>query len=74
MIMSTGTVINHCVNLLPTANIFQRCSEWRTELDLYRSGLVVCPTNAKIHYNLGKVLADSGDSLTAEVSYKSAIR
>uniref|UniRef100_F1KX31 dolichyl-phosphate-mannose--protein mannosyltransferase n=1 Tax=Ascaris suum TaxID=6253 RepID=F1KX31_ASCSU len=64
-----------CIILLLGVNkSMERCSEWRTELDLYRSGLVVCPTNAKIHYNLGKVLADSGDSLTAEVSYKSAIR
>ncbi|KHN73316.1 Transmembrane and TPR repeat-containing protein F38B6.6, partial [Toxocara canis] len=62
------------VLLLAATKSMKRCIEWRREIDLYRSGLTVCPKNAKIHYNLGKVLADSGDSLTAEISYKSAIR
>ncbi|VDK48454.1 unnamed protein product [Anisakis simplex] len=60
--------------LLAATKSMKRCAEWKTELELYRSGLDVCPSNAKIHYNLGKVLADSGDPLTAENSYKSAIR
>lgn len=52
----------------------QRAAEWGNELDLYRSGLTVCPGNAKIHYNVGKILADHGDTMKAAVSYSNAIR
>ncbi|CAJ0593682.1 unnamed protein product [Cylicocyclus nassatus] len=53
---------------------YQRCEEWRTELDLYTSGLRVCPENAKIHYNLGKVLGKTGNVDAAEHNYWNAIR
>ncbi|KJH49981.1 tetratricopeptide repeat protein [Dictyocaulus viviparus] len=53
---------------------YQRSEEWRTELDLYSSGLRVCINNAKIHYNLGKVLAKIGDVEGAEYNYWNAIR
>ncbi|CAJ0593683.1 unnamed protein product [Cylicocyclus nassatus] len=52
----------------------QRCEEWRTEVDLYASGLRVCPENAKIHYNLGKVLGKTGNVEAAEHDYWNAIR
>ncbi|KAL6730097.1 hypothetical protein Aduo_001093 [Ancylostoma duodenale] len=53
---------------------YQRSEEWRSELDLYASGLRVCPQNAKIHYNLGKVLSKIGDVEAAEHNYWNAIR
>ncbi|CAJ0593677.1 unnamed protein product [Cylicocyclus nassatus] len=53
---------------------YQRCEEWRTEVDLYASGLRVCPENAKIHYNLGKVLSKTGNVDAAEHNYWNAIR
>ncbi|KAK6019671.1 tetratricopeptide repeat protein [Ostertagia ostertagi] len=51
-----------------------RSEEWRTELDLYASGLRVCTQNAKVHYNLGKVLSRIGDVNAAEHNYWNAIR
>ncbi|KAK6036756.1 tetratricopeptide repeat protein, partial [Cooperia oncophora] len=54
--------------------LFQRSEEWRTELDLYASGLRVCTQNAKVHYNLGKVLSRIGDVDGAEHNYWNAIR
>ncbi|KAK5986944.1 Transmembrane and tetratricopeptide repeat containing 4, partial [Trichostrongylus colubriformis] len=53
---------------------YQRSEEWRTELDLYASGLRVCTQNAKVHYNLGKVLSKIGDVDGAEHNYWNAIR
>ncbi|CAJ0593699.1 unnamed protein product [Cylicocyclus nassatus] len=53
---------------------YQRSEEWRTELDLYTSGLRVCPENAKIHYNLGKVLSKTGNVEAAEHDYWNAVR
>ena len=43
---------------------------WKTETDLFESGLKVCPNNGKIHYNLAKV---STDIYKAEWHYKKAI-
>lgn len=48
--------------------------EWRNELDLYKSGLQVCPNNAKIHYNIAKIMADSGNINRATANYANAIR
>ncbi|VDM99416.1 unnamed protein product [Onchocerca ochengi] len=48
--------------------------EWRNELDLYESGLQVCPNNAKIHYNIAKIMADNGDINRATVNYINALR
>ncbi|ETN75926.1 tetratricopeptide repeat protein, partial [Necator americanus] len=53
---------------------YQRSEEWRSELDLYTSGLKVCPQNAKIHYNLGKVLSRIGNVEAAEHNYWNALR
>ena len=53
---------------------FQRSKEWTNELSLYSSGLEVCPNNAKIHYNLGKVLNDLGNEVEAERNYWNAIQ
>uniref|UniRef100_A0A8L7T4E6 dolichyl-phosphate-mannose--protein mannosyltransferase n=2 Tax=Brugia malayi TaxID=6279 RepID=A0A8L7T4E6_BRUMA len=53
---------------------YKRSLEWRNELDLYKSGLKVCPNNAKIHYNIAKIMADNGDISRATVNYANAIR
>lgn len=52
----------------------QRSTEWRNELALYKSGLEICPTNAKIHYNIAKIMAYRGDVGGAAASYADAIR
>ncbi|GIY68311.1 protein O-mannosyl-transferase TMTC4 [Caerostris extrusa] len=39
----------------------QRSADWKNEETLFRSGLNVCPLNAKVHYNIAKNAADNGD-------------
>eukprot|EP00057_Strongylocentrotus_purpuratus_P016302 XP_011670776.1 PREDICTED: transmembrane and TPR repeat-containing protein 4 [Strongylocentrotus purpuratus] len=53
---------------------YHRNSEWSTERRLYRSGLKVCPGNAKVHYNIGKSAADAGHTQEAIDAYREAIR
>uniref|UniRef100_A0A0K0DAK2 dolichyl-phosphate-mannose--protein mannosyltransferase n=1 Tax=Angiostrongylus cantonensis TaxID=6313 RepID=A0A0K0DAK2_ANGCA len=60
--------------IIALTKTYQRSEEWGTELDLYTSGLRVCPKNAKVHYNLGKVLSEIGDVDGAEQKYWNAIR
>ncbi|EGT43238.1 hypothetical protein CAEBREN_04080 [Caenorhabditis brenneri] len=76
-------VSNHCKNadiiavtvlLLSISKTYKRSAEWENELSLYSSGLRVCPMNAKIHYNMGKVLGDSGLMKDAEKNYWNAIK
>ncbi|KAF2368007.1 protein of unknown function DUF1736 [Trinorchestia longiramus] len=45
----------------------QRTCDWCSELQLFRSGLLV-------HYNLGKVAGDAGDEAEAVARYREAIR
>ncbi|KAB7497061.1 Transmembrane and TPR repeat-containing protein 4 [Armadillidium nasatum] len=52
----------------------QRSRDWLTENQLFKSGLDVCPLNAKVHYNMGKVAADAGDVDEAVRRYREAIR
>ncbi|XP_050690684.1 protein O-mannosyl-transferase TMTC4-like isoform X2 [Eriocheir sinensis] len=52
----------------------QRSREWLTEKQLFSSGLNVCPLNAKVHYNIGKVAADAGDVMEAVRRYREALR
>ncbi|GMT03670.1 hypothetical protein PENTCL1PPCAC_25844, partial [Pristionchus entomophagus] len=52
----------------------QRSYDWRSSLVLFSKDLAVCPNNAKIHYNLGKVLADKGSFQEAELRYREALR
>uniref|UniRef100_A0A915PYI0 UDP-N-acetylglucosamine--peptide N-acetylglucosaminyltransferase SPINDLY n=1 Tax=Setaria digitata TaxID=48799 RepID=A0A915PYI0_9BILA len=56
------------------ARSYKRSLEWRNEFDLYKSGLIVCPNNAKIYYNLAKIMADNGDTNHATINYANAIR
>lgn len=51
-----------------------RSGEWRSEDKLFRSALSVCPLNAKVHYNVGKNLADKGNQTAAIRYYREAVR
>lgn len=51
-----------------------RADEWTDESLLYRSALRVCPRNAKVHYNIAKLLADRNDRPAAVHFYQQAIR
>ena len=52
---------------------YLRSTEWKTEDRLFRSGLKVCPTNAKIHYNIAKLEADKGNVVLAEKMYRHSL-
>uniref|UniRef100_A0A8D0CAG3 dolichyl-phosphate-mannose--protein mannosyltransferase n=1 Tax=Salvator merianae TaxID=96440 RepID=A0A8D0CAG3_SALMN len=51
-----------------------RSNQWRSEEHLFRSALSVCPLNAKVHYNVGKNLADKGNQTAAISYYREAVR
>ncbi|XP_038615234.1 protein O-mannosyl-transferase TMTC4 isoform X1 [Tachyglossus aculeatus] len=51
-----------------------RSNQWRSEEQLFRSALSVCPLNAKVHYNVGKNLADRGNQTAAIKYYREAVR
>ncbi|XP_064167934.1 protein O-mannosyl-transferase TMTC4 isoform X2 [Anguilla rostrata] len=51
-----------------------RSQQWRSEEALFTSALSVCPLNAKVHYNVGKNLADRGDQSAAIKYYREAVR
>lgn len=50
-----------------------RANDWTSEENLFRSGLDVCPNNAKIYYNIGKILGDRKQNDLAIKFYKKAI-
>ena len=52
------------------AKSIHRGFEWRSEEVLFHSGLKVCPTNAKVHYNVAKI---SHDPQVAIKYYRQAI-
>uniref|UniRef100_A0A8C2IEJ4 dolichyl-phosphate-mannose--protein mannosyltransferase n=1 Tax=Cyprinus carpio TaxID=7962 RepID=A0A8C2IEJ4_CYPCA len=60
-----------CVNVARSA---QRSQHWRSEQSLFTSALSVCPLNAKVHYNVGKNLADRGNQSAAVKYYREAVR
>ncbi|KAM9850674.1 protein O-mannosyl-transferase TMTC4 [Aulostomus maculatus] len=51
-----------------------RSHQWRSEQSLFTSALNVCPLNAKVHYNVGKNLADRGNTTAAISYYREAVR
>ncbi|BFZ06499.1 hypothetical protein BsWGS_09538 [Bradybaena similaris] len=51
----------------------QRSNEWRKGIWLFRAGEKVCPNNAKVHYNIGKLCADNGETEEAVSRYRLAI-
>lgn len=56
------------------ARTIQRSGEWIDEDTLFTSGLSVCPLNAKVHYNIGKIRAEKGEVVIGEKFYREAIR
>lgn len=50
-----------------------RANDWRSEENLFGSGLDVCPKNAKIYYNIGKILGDQKQNDLAIKFYEKAI-
>ncbi|KAK6196139.1 hypothetical protein SNE40_001423 [Patella caerulea] len=60
--------------ILYTARSMQRSAEWRNEMDLFEAGEKVCPKNAKVHYNIGKLHADKGNDTYAVERYSLAIK
>ncbi|XP_068429288.1 protein O-mannosyl-transferase TMTC4 [Clinocottus analis] len=68
-----------CVSVLALLCVYvARCAlrshQWRSEQSLFTSALSVCPLNAKVHYNVGKNLADRGNSTAAIAYYREAVR
>ena len=51
-----------------------RSHDWSSEMKLFTSGLSVCPSNAKVHYNMAKLWADQGEVEAALLSYREAVR
>ncbi|CAG07292.1 unnamed protein product, partial [Tetraodon nigroviridis] len=51
-----------------------RSHQWQSEKKLFASALSVCPLNAKVHYNVGKNLADRGNTTAAIGYYREAVR
>ncbi|XP_072556650.1 protein O-mannosyl-transferase TMTC4 isoform X2 [Paramormyrops kingsleyae] len=60
-----------CTNM---ARCAFRSHQWRSEQSLFSSALSVCPFNAKVHYNVGKNLADRGNQSAAIRYYREAVR
>ncbi|CAG9782978.1 unnamed protein product [Diatraea saccharalis] len=53
---------------------WQRSYDWQSEYQLFVNGMLVCPLNAKIHYNIAKVSDARNKTDVALASYKEAIR
>ena len=51
-----------------------RSSNWRDETSLFTSGLLVCPTNAKVWYNIAKKKLDMEEAEVALTCYREAVR
>lgn len=51
----------------------QRASDWAKEEQLYQSALLVCPNNAKVYYNIGRLASQNGNDSIAMNYYKYAI-
>lgn len=63
----SALMVLHC------ARSATRSRDWTSEARLFASGTTVCPLNAKVHYNVAKVLADSGHTNEAIARYRVAI-
>ncbi|XP_050974457.1 protein O-mannosyl-transferase TMTC4 [Labeo rohita] len=70
-LLRAATLTLLCVNVARSA---QRSQQWRSEQSLFTSALSVCPLNAKVHYNVGKNLADKGNQSAAVKYYREAVR
>ncbi|XP_067669526.1 protein O-mannosyl-transferase TMTC4-like [Haliotis asinina] len=68
--MSTGLAFLAVIFLIRS---FERSKEFKEELTLYTSAVKVCPLNAKVHYNIGKMHQDiNTDIATSE--YRLALK
>jgi len=56
------------------AKTFTRNFAWNSKFSLFRSGLQSTQNNAKIFYNYGNMARENGNSETAKLCYKEAIR
>ncbi|XP_034041862.1 protein O-mannosyl-transferase TMTC4 [Thalassophryne amazonica] len=70
-LLCVSVLVLLCVNV---ARCALRSHQWRSEQTLFTSALAVCPLNAKVHYNVGKNLADRGNSSAAIAYYREAVR
>ncbi|KAI8503881.1 Protein O-mannosyl-transferase tmtc4 [Branchiostoma belcheri] len=67
VVAGTNVLCQHC-------SWKKRSAEWVTEEALFTSGLRVCPLNAKVHYNIGKIRGDQGRTDVAIAAYRHALR
>jgi len=51
-----------------------RSMDWRKEVSLFTSGLSVCPSNAKVWYNIAKKQMDMNEVQGALTCYREAVR
>ncbi|GFR75874.1 transmembrane and TPR repeat-containing protein 1 [Elysia marginata] len=51
-----------------------RNQDWMSRRSLFISGVKTFPGNAKMHYNIANLLRDEGNTDTAEIHYRRAIR
>ena len=51
-----------------------RSMDWRKEDSLFTSGLSVCPSNAKVWYNIAKKQLDRNEADVALTCYREAVR
>ncbi|KAG8452066.1 hypothetical protein GDO86_004021 [Hymenochirus boettgeri] len=68
----TGTILG--ILVISVVRSIHRSSQWKSEELLFRSAIAVCPLNAKVHYNVGKNLADRGYQVDAIQYYREAVR
>jgi protein O-mannosyl-transferase len=78
-VRDTSRVTIHLLHTVALAALLgrtlMRSCDWRSPPALYLSGLQVCPRNAKVHYNLAKVLAEEQNQEDLVLLlYKEAVR
>lgn len=61
-----------CIVLMIRTN--QRSLDWMNEDRLFKSALRVCPNNAKVYYNIGRLASQNGDDQMAMIYYQYAIK
>ncbi|KAF5275683.1 hypothetical protein FQA39_LY06795 [Lamprigera yunnana] len=66
-------IILYGICLIYVFRTIQRNRDWQTEQNLFNSALEICPLNAKVHYNVGKVAADNSKKDVAIIEYRKAI-
>ncbi len=67
-------LLGAAVIIASTALTWQQLGYWRDNVSLYRHTLQVTTDNKKIHYNLGRALADKGDLNEAILEFREVAR